>query len=131
VNLLLDTHIWIWALGDPKRLSRKSARELENPANQLWLSPISLWEILTLSRKGRLHPSWEAEEWIERAFRQVPVEEAPLTREVVLATAKLKLGHRDPADHFLVATALIFGLTLVTADERLIRNASVPVLANR
>jgi PIN domain nuclease of toxin-antitoxin system len=131
VNLLLDTHIWIWALGDPGKLSRRSARELESTANQLWLSPISLWEILILSRKGRLHPAWGPQEWIERAFQQVPVEEAPLTREVALATANLNLGHRDPADHFLVATAKVFGLTLVTADERLIRHAGVPVLPNR
>ncbi|MGA3024256.1 MAG: hypothetical protein ABSF98_05760 [Bryobacteraceae bacterium] len=54
MKLLLDTHIWLWSVGNPARLSRRVARALGNPANELWVSPISTWEILGLCRKGRI-----------------------------------------------------------------------------
>jgi PIN domain nuclease of toxin-antitoxin system len=63
-------------------------------------------------------------------FRALPVREAPLTFEVVREVAHLKLPHRDPADHFLVATARIFELTLVTADQHLLKAPGVSVLSN-
>jgi len=57
--------------------------------------------------------------------------EAPLTNEVALEAGRLKLLHHDPADHFLAATARVFGLTLITADDRLRRAGNVRVLVNR
>jgi len=59
-----------------------------------------------------------------------PVREAPLTHEIALATRSVGLPHRDPADRLLVATALIHGLTLVTADRNLSRTKQIPVLLN-
>jgi PIN domain nuclease of toxin-antitoxin system len=131
VRLLLDTHIWLWSRLEPDRLSRRVARELQNPANELWLSPISIWETLILCEKGRLKLDGGAAEWILKAMRVVPMTEAPLNTEVALETAKIRLPHRDPADRFLVATARVFGLTLVTADRRLLDARQAPVLANR
>ena len=55
MRLLLDTHIWLWSRLEPDRLSRRVSRELQNPANGLWLSPFSLLETLILSEKGRLN----------------------------------------------------------------------------
>jgi PIN domain nuclease of toxin-antitoxin system len=57
--------------------------------------------------------------------------EAPVTYQVAQETARVQLPHRDPADRFLVATARVFDLTLVTADEHLLKARQVPVLANR
>jgi PIN domain nuclease of toxin-antitoxin system len=54
MKLLLDTHIWIWSVLDPERLSRRIAAELENSENELWLSPVSIWEPMLMHRKGRL-----------------------------------------------------------------------------
>ncbi len=54
MKLLLDTHIWIWSVGEPERLSRRVARELDNSQNQLWLSPVSIWEAMLLHRKSRI-----------------------------------------------------------------------------
>ena len=71
------------------------------------------------------------DEWVEDALRRVPLREAPVTHEVALETRNVRLSHRDPADRFLVATAAVFDLTLVTADERLIDLKAVPTLANR
>jgi PIN domain nuclease of toxin-antitoxin system len=131
VRLLLDTHIWLWSRLEPGRLSRRVARELQNPANELWLSPISIWETLILCEKGRLKLDGGAAEWIVKAMRVVPMTEAPLTTQVALETGSVRLPHRDPADRFLIATARLFELTLVTADEVLIRARQVRVLGNR
>jgi PIN domain nuclease of toxin-antitoxin system len=60
-----------------------------------------------------------------------PLREAPVTHEIALATRSVALPHRDPADRLLVATALIHGLTLVTADRNVGRSKQVPVLLNR
>jgi PIN domain nuclease of toxin-antitoxin system len=60
-----------------------------------------------------------------------PLHEAPLTNEIALATRSIVLPHRDPADRLLLATALIHGLTLVTADRNLGRSKQVPILLNR
>jgi len=68
---------------------------------------------------------------VEQALATVPVREAPLTLEVALTTPGIRLAHRDPADRFLVATAVVFDLTLVTADRRLLEQSQAPVLANR
>jgi PIN domain nuclease of toxin-antitoxin system len=131
VKLLLDTHIWLWSLLEPEKLSRRVARELDSPANELWLSPISVWETLVLCQKGRLVVGDDPSAWIAKAIRAAPLIEPPLTTEVALETSAIKLPHGDPADRFLVATAKVFGLTLVTADQRLIRARQAPVLANR
>jgi PIN domain nuclease of toxin-antitoxin system len=119
VKLLLDTHIWIWSLLEPARLTPRIAKALNNPANEKWLSPISIWECMVLSEKGRIKLNVGVEEWIARALSEFPLIEAPLTTEVVLAMSKIRLPHRDPADAFLAATAEVFQLTLVTADARL------------
>jgi len=131
MKLLLDTHIWVWSALDRARLSARLTAALENPSNELWLSPISLWEVLTLCQKQKLtlHPNPQA--WITNALDAVPMREAQITYLVAQETARVQLHHRDPADRFLVATARVFDLTLVTADEHLIKARQVPVLANR
>jgi PIN domain nuclease of toxin-antitoxin system len=129
LNLLLDTHIWLWSLDDPKRLGRRVRRELSNPANELWLSPISTWEALILNAKGRVRLTGDLTDWVQRAT--APMHEAPLTHEIVLAAQRLELARQDPADRFLAATAMILDLTLVTADKDLLGLGEIATLANR
>ena len=128
MNLLLDTHIWIWSKGSPARLSKRVDAELSNPANELWLSPISVWEALTLMQKGRIRME-NPFEWVDRAAEQM--REAPLTREIVSVGLALPLPQADPADRFLAATAKVLKLTLVTADQRLLGLGEIASLANR
>ena len=131
MRLLLDTHIWVWSALDGARLAASLIAALESPENELWLSPISLWEVLTLCQKNRLtlHPNPQA--WIENTLDAVPMREAPVTYQVAQETGRVQLSHRDPADRFLVATARVFDLTLVTADEQLLKAGQVAVLGNR
>jgi PIN domain nuclease of toxin-antitoxin system len=128
LKLLLDTHIWLWVVGDPKRLGRRLFQELKNEANELWLSPISTWEALTLNFKGRIHLHGDLEAWLTRAT--AGTHEAPVTHEIALVARQLPL-HQDPADRILAATAQVLDLTLATADERLLGLGEIRTLANR
>jgi PIN domain nuclease of toxin-antitoxin system len=128
LNLLLDTHIWIWSKLDPKRIGKGAARELSNHNNDLWLSPVSVWEALALMQKGRIRVE-DPLAWVERAADQL--REAPLTQEIVRTGFALSLPHTDPADRFLAATAKVLKLTLVTADQRLLGLGEIASLANR
>jgi len=131
MKLLLDTHVWIWMVLDPARLSRRVARALDDLENQLWLSPISVWEQLTLTQKGRVQLNEDPVLWARRTLEQLQLLEAPLTMEVALLTSTLRIAHSDPSDRWIAASAKAFDLTLVTADEKLIAASGIQVLANR
>jgi len=131
VKLLLDTHIWLWSLLDPAGLSRSVAGALADRDNELWLSPISVWELGVLVAKGRIFLGVPVADWVKQVMSKVPLKEATLTHEVALETLKVELPHPDPADRFLAATARVFDLTLVTADRRLIQAKGLKVLPNR
>ncbi len=129
--MLLDTHIWLWALLDPARLTRAVRALLASPAETLRLSPISVWEAMMLAERGRIALEPDPRRWLDRALATTPVTEAPLTFEVAMASRRIALDHKDPADRFIAASALVFGLTLVTADTRLLDCPDIEVLANR
>ncbi len=129
MKLLLDTHIWLWSLAEPSRLSRRVLHELRDRHNELWLSPVSTWEALRLYAKGRIRLHGSIREWVAKATMHL--REAPLTHEIVVAAQELPLQHPDPADRFLAATAEVLSLTLVTADRRLVRSEKIATLANR
>lgn len=128
MRLLLDTHIWLWTLSDPKRLGRRVLQQLKDEANELWLSPISTYEALTLHYKGRFEIDGNLTEWLARAT--AGTREAPLTQEIALVARRLSL-HQDPADRILAATTEVLDLTLVTADERLLGLGTIRTLGNR
>src|ERR1700731_1529390 len=113
MKLLLDTHIWLWSLGDPQRLSTRVAKELDDRQNELWLSPISIWEAFLLFRKKRIQIDTDFMTWLAASLSVFPVIEAPLTLEVVRSLPTLGVAHDDPADLFLAATAKAFELTLI------------------
>jgi PIN domain nuclease of toxin-antitoxin system len=129
MKLLLDTHVWLWSQLSPEKLSKSVKAKLTTSSNELWLSPISMWEVVLLTERGRLRLRPSARGWIETFLAKVPVREAPLVRDVALASRDVVMEHDDPADRFLAATASVYELTLVTADERLLRGKGYKVLA--
>jgi PIN domain nuclease of toxin-antitoxin system len=131
VKLLLDTHIWLWSVTDPSRLGIRVAKALGDVENELWLSSISVWELTVLHRKGRLKMPPDVPAWVQTSMEHLRLIEAPLTVEVALAVTSISFSHADPADHLLAATAKVFDLTLVTADEHLLHLPGIRVLANR
>jgi PIN domain nuclease of toxin-antitoxin system len=133
VNLLLDTHIWLWSHAEPERLTKRVSAALADDRNQLWLSPISIWEFLLLAERGRVRvrEGSTPPDWVEAALSRVPMHDAPLSREVAIRSRSVRLEHDDPADRFLAATADVYELTLVTADDRMLRGKGFRTLANR
>lgn len=131
MNLLLDTHILLWSLLEPERLTRDVAAALDDEDNTLWLSPITTWEVMILAERGRLVLQHEPAAWLRRVLGEIPIKEAPLNHEVAIRSREVDLPHQDPADRFLVATADVYGLTLVTADRLLLGLKDLDLLPNR
>ncbi len=129
LKLLLDTHIILWSAADPEKLSQNIADELENNSNELWYSPISVWEILLLAEKGRIRLGSDIVKSVRDIFRKIPLKEAVINQEVAIQSRFVQLPHEDPADRFLTATAVVYDLTLITADSRIISAKNVSVLA--
>lgn len=130
MKLLLDTHIWIWALHSPEKLSRRVRRELERTNNELYLSPVSIWEAHHLERRKRLRVKQGFSRWLDQALAEVPLCEAPFNFAVAAEAARIKLPQSDLGDMFLAATASVFDLTLVTTDSQLIACAWLKTLPN-
>ncbi len=130
MKLLLDTHIFLWSLLSPTKLRKQVAAELENPSNELWLSPITAWELIILAEKGRVIFDSDPATWIRKVLAEIPFREAPLNHEVAIQSRLIDLPHQDPVDRFLAATAKVYDLMLVTADERLLSSSEFQVLPN-
>ena len=122
-RLLLDTHAFVWALSDVKRLRESARAAIVDPRNDVFVSAVTAWEITVKREKGRLRaPPDLASAVEERRFTHLP-----LTFHHAEHAGKLPVHHRDPFDRFLIAQAQLEGLTLVTRDSR-IRQYEVSVL---
>jgi PIN domain nuclease of toxin-antitoxin system len=128
LKLLLDTPIWLWLFREQKRLGRRTLQILKDQKNELWLSPISTWEIITLHQKGRIKFNLAIAEWVAKAT--AGTKEAPFTHEIAMAGIELPLN-LDPADRIIAGTARVLELTLITADHRLLELTTINTLANR
>ena len=131
MKYLLDTHILLWSLLDPSRLAEDVSSVLESRSSELCISPISLWEILILAERGRINLKPDAESWIRNMLREIPFREIPLTSEVAIESRNVDLPHRDPADRFLAATAIVHDLILISADDRLLMCRDIKTLSNK
>jgi len=121
MKFLLDTHILIWSLKDPAKLPVPIKTALDDEKNELWLSPISVWEMLLLAEKGRAKlRTNNPGKWLRNVLASLPIKEAPISHEVAIRSREIDLPHQDPADRFILATALVFDLVLMTVDQKLI-----------
>lgn len=127
---LLDTHIWFWYLVGSPRLPPALRNLLDRETARCRLSPVSIWELGKLVERGRIVIEEDYRSWLSAAQQVFPVREAALNREVALTSLEVDLPHPDPADRFLAATALVFELTLLTADRRLTRAPWLPTRAD-
>ena len=119
MRLLLDTHCWLWLVGEPSRLSEPSRQLLRDAESELYLSAASAWEIAIKFALGRLRlprpPSVLMAEWMA----EDRVGALPILHAHALRAGELPAHHGDPFDRLLVAQAQIEGLTLLTADRAL------------
>ena len=129
MKLLLDTHVILWSAAEPERIPKNIAVELENESNELWFSPISVWEILILAEKKRIILEADHKTSIRKILQNLSLREAVINHEVAIQSRYVDLPHQDPADRFLAATAMVYDLTLVTADRRLTGSKKFSVLS--
>lgn len=125
-ELLLDTHIWFWYLIGSDRLPTGLRNLLDTPQQVSWLSPISVWEVGMLATRGRIRLHAELRQWVVQARQQFALQDAPLNLEVALTSREITLPHRDPANHFIAATAIVYDLTLLTVDQHLTQAERLP-----
>jgi PIN domain nuclease of toxin-antitoxin system len=116
VILLLDTHLLLWAAGQPDRLSQEARRMIAAPRNELCFSAASLWEITIKRGLGR--PDFRVDpNLLRRGLVENGYAELPITSDHAMATAHLPPIHKDPFDRVLVAQAESEGALLLTTDE--------------
>ena len=116
MNLLLDTHVLLWAAGAAARLTDDVRALLEDPGNKLFFSAASLWEIAIKNRLRREEFSVDPR-LLRRGLLENDYAELPVTGAHAVAVDLLPPIHKDPFDRILVAQAQIEGITLLTADE--------------
>lgn len=124
----MDTHVWLWLLAGAPELSQE-ARERIGSGEDCWISPISAWEAGKLAERGRIRVQPTFRRWLGETRRKVPLREALLSFEIAATSLELNLPHQDPADRFLAATALVYELTLITADRRLLAAEWLPTIS--
>lgn len=119
MKLLFDTSTFLWLATDPSQLSARAAALLGDPANVLWLSTVSVWEIVVKNRIGKLPLSSDVEQIVSEQVRNNKIQLLPLELRHVLEGRTLPLHHHDPFDRLLVCQALAEGLTIVTPDRHI------------
>jgi PIN domain nuclease of toxin-antitoxin system len=119
LRVLLDTHCWLWLVGEPHRLSEASRQMLSDPESELLLSAASAWEIAIKFALGRLRLPQAPSVLVARWMEEDRVGALPIAHAHALRAGELPAHHGDPFDRLLVAQAQIEGLTLLTADREL------------
>lgn len=120
MKFLLDTHLLLWAAGQPDRLSKKALALLKPTANELLFSAASLWEVAIKRGLGRADFKVDVR-LLRRGLLDNGYSELSIGSEHVVAIESLPPIHKDPFDRILVAQAQVEGITLVTADPGMAR----------
>ena len=115
MKLLLDTHLLLWAAGQPNRLSSAALRLIDNPANELFFSAASIWEVAIKRGLGRKDFQGDPR-LLRRGLLDNGYSELPILSDHVVAIDSLPPIHKDPFDRLLVAQATVEGISLLTAD---------------
>ena len=116
-NLILDTCALVWLVSGNKRLSEDAKVEIE-AAQVVYVSPISAWEVSLKTARGALELPLPPREWFDRALDAHHLTLSDLSVDVLMRANELPWHHRDPADRFIIATAKLDSLVVVTDDKR-------------
>ena len=128
--IVLDTHIWVWWVHEDERLTQAQREAITaNETDTVGVSAISCWEIAKLVESDRLELPSPLEEWFEQALNYPGVQLLALTPEIAIESTRLPGEfHRDPADQIIVATARVYGCSLVTSDDKLLNYSHVTTI---
>jgi PIN domain nuclease of toxin-antitoxin system len=127
VKVLLDTHAFLWAIGEDERLSLKAREIFIAGRNELLLSVASVWEILLKVQVGKIRFEEPAVGYLKRQIFKNNIHLLPILIDHVAHLESLPLHHRDPFDRILVAQSMEENLSLLSADP-LMKRYSVPVI---
>ena len=117
--IVLDTATWIWRASDPKRITTRARRAIDE-AERVLVSAISVWEVAMLVAKRRIQLDRPVEQWVDIALALPGIQLAPLEPAVAVRSTKLPGAfHPDPADRIIVATAIENAVPIITPDERI------------
>lgn len=116
---LIDAHALIWAVDDPSKLGPQGVIELKNPANQLVLSAVTIWELSIKVGLGKLKLSLPFRQWMNKAIADLGLSIVPITVEYADVQAGLPQHHGDPFDRMIVAQATVDGMAIISADPQL------------
>lgn len=129
MQLLLDTHTWLWAFQKPEMFSLRTRKILQTSGTEIYLSPISIWEAGLLHRKGRLKLKRGFADWLISARSAFPHSELPISAPIMQQAVQLHLPQPDFGDTILAATAIVHNITLLTADTQLLSFPGLKTLA--
>ena len=130
--VLLDTHVWIWAFEGSERLGASARGILENQENERWILPVSTLEIARLIEGGDFVINCPFDSWFEQSIVDLSLKTQEVSHQIAMKAYQLPGSfHRDPADRQIVATAICHGLTLMTADERILQYPAVKTIDAR
>jgi len=117
VRILLDTCTFLWIIGDAPELSNRARELFIDPANDVFLSAVSAWEITVKHSLGRLPLPEPPERFIPLQRERHGIEALPLEEEATLYLNRLPSPHRDPFDRMLICQAIVHGMVILTPDE--------------
>ena len=118
VKILLDTHIFLWALTEPNRLREKSKSLLKDPDNQLYFSAASSWEISIKAGLGKLPLPEPPDKYISSRMASLKIIPLDVKHYHTFIVHKLPFHHKDPFDRLLISTAIAENISLMSADEK-------------
>jgi PIN domain nuclease of toxin-antitoxin system len=118
MNLLLDTHTFLWLVEGNSNLSATATAALADPRNDLFLSVASVWELAIKTGNGKLSLSEPLDEFVKKWTTTYQVEELPILTAHALGVISLPAHHRDPFDRLLIAQTQIESMTLVSGDGK-------------
>jgi PIN domain nuclease of toxin-antitoxin system len=128
--ILLDTHIFIWWIDNSSRLSQHHRQIIQEKQDDgLGISIYSCWEIAKLVEYGKLDLKLSIEDWLEIALSHPNLQSIDLTIPIIIKSTQLSGFHKDPADQIIVATSMILGIPLLTADEKIVAYSDVTTLS--
>lgn len=118
-RFLLDTHVFLWAIAEPKMLSTRARNAITKLENELFVSAVTAYELSYKHRLGKLPAGDAIVNSFSRQIAHLDASEIDVSATHAVAAGQLGWSHRDPFDRLLAAQAMIEGMTLVTDDERL------------
>lgn len=121
MKILLDTCAFIWITTDAPELSKKARDVFRNPENEIFLSSVSVWEIMVKNNIGKLPLPDEPENFVCLKRQQHAIETLSLTEQAVFHLKKLPKHHQDPFDRMLICQALEHNLTILTSDDKIVQ----------